>query len=213
MQELLGIPAALLNDDRLGRALELLAVYAETLRGALAARAIERFGIDSGRLHVDLTTLRVAGAYEHSALVAKGWGHDRRIERQVRALQATSSDGVSLYVRPEPGNAAEVSLIAQSLERLRELAGPAGLVVCDSACGHPKTLSQIARAGLQFIVPLRVATGFRERFLKDIGHQRLRAMGYVSEREQRLPAELRTKYRGAIKDWEITDPETGHRCR
>ena len=209
LQELLGIPAALLNDDRLGRALELLAVYAETLRGALAARAIERFGIDSGRLHVDLTTLRVAGAYEHSALVAKGWGHDRRIERQVRALQATSSDGVSLYVRPEPGNAAEVSLIAQSLERLRELAGPAGLVVCDSACGHPKTLCQIARAGLQFIVPLRVATGFRERFLKDIGHQRLRAMGYVSEREQRLPAELRTKYRGAIKDWEITDPETG----
>ena len=95
LQELLGIPAALLNDDRLGRALELLAVYAETLRGALAARAIERFGIDSGRLHVDLTTLRVAGAYEHSALVAKGWGHDRRIERQVRALQVTPAATVS----------------------------------------------------------------------------------------------------------------------
>ena len=62
--ELLGIPAALLNDDRLGRALEILAVYAETLRGTLAARAIERFGIDAGRLHVDLTALRVCGAYE-----------------------------------------------------------------------------------------------------------------------------------------------------
>ena len=70
LQELLGIPPALLNDDRLGRGLEALAVYAEPLRGALAARAIERFGIDAGRLHVDLTTLRVAGAYEHSALVA-----------------------------------------------------------------------------------------------------------------------------------------------
>src|SRR5450755_4562509 len=53
LQELLGIPPALLNDDRLGRALEILAVYAETLRGTLAARAIERFGVDAGRLHVD----------------------------------------------------------------------------------------------------------------------------------------------------------------
>jgi Domain of unknown function (DUF4277) len=73
LRELLGIPPALLNDDRLGRALEAFAVHAEAVRGALAARAIERFGIDAGRLHVDLTTLRVAGAYEHSALVAKGW--------------------------------------------------------------------------------------------------------------------------------------------
>src|SRR6266545_8392267 len=132
LQELLGIPPALLNDDRLGRGLETLAVYAETLRGALAARAIERFGIETGRLHVDLTTLRVAGAYEHSALVAKGWGPDRRVERQVRALQATSADGVSLYVRPDPGDAAEVTLIGASLERLRALAGP-GLVICDAA--------------------------------------------------------------------------------
>jgi len=57
------------------------AVYAETLRGALAARAMERFGIQTGRPHVDLTTLRVAGASERSALVAKGWAPDRRASR------------------------------------------------------------------------------------------------------------------------------------
>ena len=120
LQELLGIPAVLLNDDRLGRALEILAVYAETLRGTLAARAIETFGIDVGRLHVDLTALRVCGAYENSALVANGWAQGQGVDRQVRALQAATADGVSLYVRPEPGNTAEVSLIAQSLERLRK---------------------------------------------------------------------------------------------
>jgi transposase len=208
LQELLGIPPALLNDDRLGRALETLAVYAETLRGTLAARAIERFGVDTGRLHVDLTTLRVAGAYEDSALVAKGWGPDRRVQRQVRALQATSADGVSLYVRPDPGNAAEVSLIGASLQRLTEIAGP-GLIICDSACGHPKTLAQIARSGLQFIVPLRASTGFRERFLTDVGHGALRKLDYVSERERKLPKARRTRYRGTLTDWEITDPETG----
>ena len=213
LQELLGIPAALLNDDRLGRALEILAVYAETLRGTLAARAIERFGIDAGRLHVDLTALRVCGAYEGSALVANGWAQGQGVGRQVRALQATSADGVSLYVRPEPGNGAEVSLIAQSLERLRQLSGPGGLLILDSACGHPKTLCEIARAGLQFIVPLRAQTGFRERFLADVGHDRLTALRYVSQREQKLAPELRTRYRGAVRDWELTDPETGETRR
>jgi hypothetical protein len=208
VQELLGIPAALLNDDRLGRGLEALAVYAEPLRGALAARAIERFGIDVGRLHVDLTTLRVAGAYEHSALVAKGWGPDRRVERQVRALQATSADGVSVYVRPDRGDAAEVALIGASLERLRALAGP-GLLICDAACGFPKTICQLAASGMRFIVPLRVATGFRERFLADVGHQALRPLGYVAERERSLPPARRTRYRGALRDWQLTDPGTG----
>jgi Domain of unknown function (DUF4277)/Transposase DDE domain len=210
LAELVGIPPALLNDDRLGRALEALAVYAEPLRGALAARAIERFGIETGRLHVDLTTLRVAGAYEHSALVAKGWGPDRRVARQVRALQATSACGVSLYVRPDPGNAAEVALIGASLERLRELTGPdPGLIVCDAACGHPKTLAQIARSGLEFIVPLRASTGFRERFLADVGDAALRPLRYLAERQHDLPAARRTRYRGALRDWQLTDPETG----
>jgi transposase len=116
---------------------------------------------------------------------------------------------VSLYVRPEPGNAAEVSLIAQSLERLRAISGPGGVLILDSACGHPKTLCEIARADLRFIVPLRVQTGFRERFLADVGQAGLSALRYVSQREQGIPAELRTQYRGTLRDWEVTDPETG----
>jgi Domain of unknown function (DUF4277)/Transposase DDE domain len=213
LQELFGIPPALLNDDRLGRALESLAVYAETLRGTLAARAVARFGIDAGRLHVDLTALRVCGAYEDSALVAKGWAQGAGVARQVRALQAATADGVSLYVRPEPGNAAEVSLVAHSLERLRELSGPGGVLILDSACGQPKTLCQVARSGLQFIVPLRAQTGFRERFVADVGEDGLSAMRYVSRRQQGLPAERRTRYRGALRDWQVIDPETGERHR
>jgi Domain of unknown function (DUF4277)/Transposase DDE domain len=213
LQELLGIPAVLLNDDRLGRALEILAVYAETLRGTLAARAIERFGVDAGRLHVDLTALRVCGAYETSALVANGWAQGEGVGRQVRALAAATADGVSLYVRPEPGNAAEVSLIAHSLERLRELCGPGGLLILDSACGHPKTLCEIARADLRFIVPLRAQTGFRERFLADVSADGLRALRYVSERERKLPPQQRTRYRGALREWEVTDPATSETRR
>jgi len=207
VHELLGIPAALLNDDRLGRGLECLAVYSEQLRGQLAARAIERFGVDAGRLHVDLTTLRMAGAYEDSALVKKGWGPDRRVDRQVRVLQATSADGVSLYARPDPGNAAELTLVGEALERLRSLAGEGGLLICDSACGHPKTLRRIAAAGLSFIVPLRADSGFRERFVAEVGHGGLRKLDYLAVRERDLPPKRRTRYRGAVRDWELKAPQ------
>lgn len=208
VHELLGIPAALLNDDRLGRALETFAVHSESVRGALAARAIERFGLDVGRLHVDLTTLRVAGAYEDSALIAKGWGSDRHVRRQLRALQAATPEGVSVYWRPDPGNSSELALVGQSLERLARLTGPAGLLVCDSACGNPKTLAQIHDAGLRFVVPLRASSGFAEKFREEIGHDALKPLGYTAAREARLPAGKRTRYRGCLREWTLTIPDS-----
>jgi hypothetical protein len=207
VHELLGIPPALLNDDRLGRALETFAVYAEDLRSRVAARAIERFGVDAGRLHIDLTTVGVSGAYEHSALVAKGWASDRRVARQVRTLQACAPDGTVLYSRPDPGNAAELSLVGACLERLLKISGPGLLIVCDSAMGRPKTMREIDDAGVRFVVPLRASAGFRERFLAEVGHQALRRVRYVPEREAKLAPELRTVFKGALRDWEI--PATG----
>ena len=209
VRELLGIPPQLLNDDRLGRGLESFAVYAEHVRGLLAARAIERFGADAGRLHVDLTTVRVEGAYENSALVRKGWGSDRHVARQVRALQACTGDGVSLYLRPNPGNASELALVGQSLERLLAFAKPGVLMVCDSALGQPKSLCEIDRAGLTFIVPLKASTGFQQRYLKEVGPERLMPIRHVAEREKRLPARLRTKYKGVLVDWDVEDSDTG----
>jgi hypothetical protein len=203
VHELLGIPPALLNDDRLGRALECFAVYAEDLRSRVAARAIERFGVSAGRLHVDLTTVGVSGAYEHSALIAKGWASDRRVARQVRTLQACAPDGTVIYSRPDPGNAAELSLVGASLERLLKISGPGLLIVCDSAMGQPKTMREINDADVRFVVPLRASAGFRERFLAEVGHQALRRVQYVPEREAKLPPKLRTVFKGALRDWEI----------
>ena len=44
MAELFGVPAGLLNDDRLGRALQALAPVAEQIRGHLALAAATRCG-------------------------------------------------------------------------------------------------------------------------------------------------------------------------
>lgn len=209
LQELFGIPGMLLNDDRLGRALEGFAPIAEAVRGAVALSAIENFGADAARLHVDLTTLRVAGAYESSSLVAKGWGADRRVARQVRVLQAVNREGVPLYVRPHSGDAAELTCIGASLERLARLLGPGLLVCADSALGHVKNLCAADRAGLRFIVPLRIATGFAERFLEQVGYEGLEPLRYASKRDQARPWRERPRYRGALRSWPVNDPATG----
>ena len=199
----------LLNDDRLGRALEAFAPVTESVRGAAALAAVEAFGADAARLHVDLTTLRVAGAYADSELVAKGWGSDRRVARQVQMLQATNPQGIPLYVRPHPGNAAELTCIGMALERLAALLGPGVLICADSALGHFKNLCAAHRAGLRFVVPLRASTGFAGTFLEEVGVRALRPLRYVSARQRSLAANKRARYRGTVRPLAITDPETG----
>ncbi|MGH7578150.1 MAG: IS1634 family transposase [Longimicrobiales bacterium] len=210
MAELFATPAGLLNDDRLGRALEALAPVAEPVRAALCLAAIERFdGVDASRLHLDVTTVRFAGAYEHSALVAKGWGADRRVARQVRALQAATPSGVPLYFRPHAGAIAELNVLGDTLTQLQQLLPPGLVVVADSALGHVGNLCAAHRAGVGFVVPLRADTGWAEQFVRDVGHlDRLHTLDYTSQREQRLSPDKRTRWRGLLRAFPVTDPVT-----
>jgi transposase len=213
VHELLGVPGMLLHDDRLGRALEAFAPVAETVRGAAMLAAIETFGTEAARLHLDLTALTVAGDYPGSQLVAKGWNSTRRVERQVRVLSATNPTGVPLYTRPFAGDTAELSCLGQAMDNLARLLPPGLLIVADSALGHLKNLCEADRAGLRFVVPLRADTGFGQRFLTEVGHQGLHRIRYLSRREAHLPTSQRTRYRGALGDLEVTDPKTGQPCR
>src|SRR6266545_713899 len=154
--ELLGVPAGLLNDDRLGRALDALAPVVEDVRARTLLATLERFEVEASRLHLDLTAVRFAGAYLDSALVAKGWAADRTVGRQVRALFATTAQGVTLYARPQKGSQAELDGIAAALDALPEL-------------------------------------------------------DHVAQREQHLPSQLRTRYRGQLVDYPAVDPKTKSR--
>jgi transposase len=215
LQELFGTPAALLNDDRLGRALEALARVAEQVRGEAALRALAAFEVDISRLHVDLTKLRVAGAYTDSTLVAKGWGPDRSVGRQVQALQAVSRDGVPLYLKPYAGDTGEVTALGESFERLQALLPTAGVIIADSALGSVKNLCAAQRAGVTFVVPLRADSGFRERYAQHGGASALRPLRYSAQRQARRRARERERYRGFIRDWLVHDPLSGvtHRWR
>ena len=209
VHELLGVPAALLNDDRLGRALEALAPIAELVRGEVALRAAQRFEVDVSRLHVDLTKFRVAGAYLDSTLVGKGWGPDRRVARQVQALQAVSADGVPVYVRPYGGKVGDVSAIGESFERLRELFPEAGVMIADSALGNVKNLCDAQRAGVRFIVPLRAGSDFLSLYQQHVTTEQMRPLRYLPARQANKRASERDRYRGCLIDWSVPDAVNG----
>lgn len=59
------------------------------------------------------------------------------------------------------------------------------------------------------MVPLRAASGFRERFLSEVGWEGLRALRLVSERGRHLAPAHRTRYRGALRPFPVIDPDTG----
>ena len=70
--------------------------------------------------------------------------------------------------------------------------------------GQPKTLREIDQAGVRFVVPLRASAGFRERFLAEVGHARRCARcATCPSAKPKLPAEQRTRFKGALRDWEI----------
>jgi transposase len=207
--ELLGVPAGLLNDDRLGRALDAIAAKVKDLRAKLLLKTLDRCKIDATRLHLDLTAVRFAGRYESSTLVKKGWAADRTIKRQVKALQATTKSGVGLYLKPHPGERSELPSFMESIETLAASLPPGLVVVADSGLGYVENLCRIDSAKVGFVVPLRADTGWAERFRADVpaGLAALRRLDYCSQREQRLPENARTAWKGLLKPFPVVDAE------
>jgi hypothetical protein len=208
--ELLGVPGMLLNDDRLGRALEALAPVAERARGELMLAAIGGFPAiaDASRLHLDLTAVRFAGAYEDSALVAKGWAADRSVGRQAKALQAATPAGVSVYFRPHKGSASELPAFMDAVQALAAALPPGLVIVADSGLGYLENLCAADARNVKFVAPLRAGTGWAARFDADAGPlgglAALATLDYVSHRERRLPPARRTTWKGLLRPFPVT---------
>src|SRR6266568_5338379 len=208
--ELLGVPAALLNDDRLGRSLEALAPAGEDIRGRLLLKAAGEFAVaDASRLHLDLTAVRFTGGYPGSALVEKGWAADRTIGRQVKTVQATTPSGVGLYFRPRKGSAGEPPTFMAAIEALAGLLPPGLVIVADSGLGYLENLCQADAKNVKFVVPLRADTGWAARFDADVGPLgglgALAVLDHVSYRDKHLPASRRTVWKGLLRSFPVTD--------
>src|SRR5271163_2732846 len=115
VDEAYGISPELLNDDRIARALDAIAPQLDAITGGAGAAAITEFGVDVSRLHWDLTSISLYGAYPQAGeeYPAPRWGHpkDRRPDlKQIQTGLAVSGDGgIPLFHRAYDGGAAPVS--------------------------------------------------------------------------------------------------------
>jgi transposase len=160
VEEIFGISPEVLNDDRIGRALDAVAPHLEGIVGSVGARAIASFGVDVARIHWDMTSISLYGAYLSSDPdhIEARFGHpkDRRPDlKQVQAGLAVSADGaVPLWHHAYDGGAGEVAQVVPAMEALSTLAGERSfLLVGDSKLVSYPNLAAMVAARVGFIAP------------------------------------------------------------
>jgi Domain of unknown function (DUF4277) len=199
VEEVFGIQPRALKDDRIGRALDAIAPKLDQIVESVGARAIASFGLEVARLHWDMTSVSLYGAYQEpeERFIAPRFGHpkDRRPDlKQIQTgLGVSGAGGVPVFHRAYDGGAGEVAHVAEAMRALRELAGPRRLVG-DSKLVSYANLRDLLAAGVDFIAPAS-KTYVPAKVLGALDIQTAAPVDYVAERDQGKPPEQRGSYR------------------
>ena len=201
VDEVYGIEPHLLNDDRLGRALDAIAPHLDEVIGSVGAAAISEFGVDVARLHWDMTSISLYGAYPDAdeEYPAPRWGHpkDRRPDlKQIQAGLAVAADGgIPVFHHAYDGGAGEVAQVTGAMTALKKIAGPRTfLLVGDSKLISWANATAMAAGQVAFVAPLaasRVPAGLFAALPAGAGT----AVDYTARRDAGKPAAARGTYR------------------
>ena len=154
-----------LNDDRIGRALDLLfASDRASLLCELVLTAIERFGVDTTQLHNDSTSISVHGNYaaadgreqagRPTVAICHGHSKDHRPDlKQLVVILTVSADGaVPVAQRVCDGNTSDSATHIQTWDGLRALLGRSDfLYVADCKLASGAQMDHIDVCGGRFV--------------------------------------------------------------
>ena len=201
VDEAFGIDASALNDDRIARALDAIAPELGRIVGSVGAQAIAAFGLDVSRLHWDMTSISLYGAYGQidDRFAAPKFGHpkDRRPDlRQVQAgLAVTGDGGVPILHRAYDGGAGELAQVVGAMTALKTIAGPRRfLLVADSKLVSYGNIRDMIAANVEFIAPAS-KTYVPAAVLAALDLDAASTVDYVAERDARTPAGQRGRWR------------------
>ena len=218
VEEVFDLTAEVLNDDRIGRALDAVAPELDGVVGSIGARAIAGFGVEVARIHWDMTSISLYGAYRSpdSDYIEPRFGHpkDRRPDLvQVQAGLAVSADGgIPVWHRAYDGGAGEVAQVVPAMEALSKLAGERRfLMVGDSKAVSYPNLRAMTEAGVSFIAPASKSYVGAD-VLAACDFEAADPVDYVAERDAGKSPEERGSYRVSedtmvIKGKKKTDPD------
>jgi len=162
------VDLGVLNDDRVGRALEaLFDADRASLLTAVVLRAVHEFAVDTAQLHNDSTSISVHGAYAGAAGTVRGgqptaaitFGHskDHRpdLKQLVWILTVASDGAVPLAYRLADGNTSDDPTHIPTWDGLVTLLGRNDfLYVADSKLCSRAAIGHIAGRGGRFITVL-----------------------------------------------------------
>jgi transposase len=199
--DVFGIDPGLLNDDRIGRALDAIAPELDHIVGSVGTQAISAFGIDIARLHWDMTSVSLHGAYDQTEddYPAPKFGHpkDRRVDlKQIQAgLAVTGDGGIPVFHRAYDGGAGEVAQVVGAMTALTKMAAPRDfLLIGDSKLVSYTNVCAMIEAGVGFIAPAsKTYVGAHELATLDLSTATV--VDYTAGRDAATPAAERGSWR------------------
>ena len=124
--DLLGVPAAKVNDDRLYRALDALLPHKDALQKHLADRLGQLFGLPYDLLLDDVTSTYFEGQANGNPQAQRGYSRDHRGDcKQVCIGLVVSRGGVPLGYEVFPGNRTDVTTFQEIIQTMEDRYGKA----------------------------------------------------------------------------------------
>lgn len=154
LDDLLGVPADKINDDRLYRALDVLLPHKEALCRHLQQRYGELFGSRFDFLFYDITSTYFEGAMKGNAQARRGYSRDGRPDCvQVTIGLVASKEGLPLAFEVFDGNRTDVTTVKEMVEMMEEKYGKAERVwVMDRGMVSEENLDFMRARGARYLV-------------------------------------------------------------
>ncbi|HIC93758.1 MAG TPA: DUF4277 domain-containing protein [Anaerolineae bacterium] len=116
IEELTGVPASKLNDDRLGRTLDAIYPYLEDIWVEIVSQALVRYEIDLSLVFYDLTSFYFEGEYKKSKTIVLGYNRTHKGKKQRKlALNVTAREKFPFLYQLLDGNTADVSTVQENM--------------------------------------------------------------------------------------------------
>ena len=173
LAELLGVPAAKVNDDRLYRALDRLLPHKAALEKHLKQRLGELFQLDYDLLLYDVTSTYFEGAAEANPQAQRGYSRDHRPDcKQVNIALVVSRGGLPLGYEVFAGNRSDVTTVEEIVQAMEGRYGKANRIwVMDRGMVSADNVAFLKQGGRRYI--LGTAKGMLRQFEKQLTGGRL----------------------------------------
>jgi transposase len=154
LSDLLQLGDALVNKDRLYRALDRLLPHKAALEAHLSKRVGELFAVDNEVLLYDVTSTYFEGEAAANAQAQRGYSRDHRPDcKQVCIALVVTFDGFPLGYEVFPGNTHDATTVQTIVETMEARHGTVGKVwIMDRGMASAENLTWLRATGRRYIL-------------------------------------------------------------